>query len=87
MKVAVWDTYVERNDGKTMHFDILVPSDLKDEQIIFNFGKTFLQSKSFKTGKLTFKECRFCHIENATQEMIEFIGENGYTIIEMENCN
>ncbi|HCM77184.1 MAG TPA: DUF2024 domain-containing protein, partial [Cytophagales bacterium] len=25
MKVAVWDTYVMREDGHPMHFDILVP--------------------------------------------------------------
>ena len=35
MKVSVWDTYVEREDGKIMHFDILVSSELKNEQIIF----------------------------------------------------
>ncbi len=39
MKVAVWDTYVSRKDGLTMHFDILVPSALTDEAKIFNFGK------------------------------------------------
>ncbi|RDK89192.1 DUF2024 family protein [Marinirhabdus gelatinilytica] len=87
MKIAIWDTYVQRKDGKTMHFDILVPRDLKDEQTIFDFGKNYLQSKQFSTGELTAGECRFCHIENATQEMIESIKKNGYAIIEMENCN
>ena len=70
-----------------MHFDILVPSDLKDEQAIFDFGKNYLHSKPFSTGRLTAKECRFCHIENATQEMIASINKIGYAIIEMEYCN
>ena len=32
MKVAVWDTYVKRMDGKTMHFAILVLQELEDEK-------------------------------------------------------
>ena len=87
MKVSVWDTYVFREDGKQMHFDILVPSDLKDENTIFNFGKSYLKSKPFKTKGLTAKECRFCHIEHATESIEKAIASNGYYIIEMENCN
>ena len=87
MKISVWDTYVKREDGKTMHFDILVPSDLKDEQTIFEFGTDYLKTKSFKTKDLTAKECSFCHIEQATEEMIASIKEKNYDIIEMENCN
>ncbi|MEQ2008810.1 MAG: DUF2024 family protein, partial [Limisphaerales bacterium] len=30
VKIAVWDTYVTKNNGTIMHFDILVPSELKD---------------------------------------------------------
>lgn len=86
MKIAVWDTYVQRNDGKTMHFDILVPDDLKDKQVIFDFGKDYLRKKAFKTGKLSSDECRFCHIEHATEEMMASIAADGYSIIEMENC-
>lgn len=87
MKIAVWDTYVKREDENIMHFDILVPSDFKDEQTIFNFGKEYLKTKSFKTGQLTSKECRLCHIEQATEEIASSIENQGYFIIEMENCN
>ncbi len=87
MKVSVWDTYVAQKNGKIMHFDILVPSDLKNEDTIYAYGKEYLQTKPFKTGKLTSKECRFCHIEEATQEMTDNINKNGYAIIEMENCH
>ena len=87
MKVAVWDTYVKRENGKIMHFDILVPDNITDEQTIFNFGIDYLKTKSFKTGRLTSNECRLCHIEQATKEIVFSIEQKGYFIIEMENCN
>ncbi|MBQ4822838.1 DUF2024 family protein [Aquimarina sp. MMG016] len=86
MKIAVWDTYVRRKDGSVMHFDILVPDNLKNENQIFEFGKIYLNSKPFETYGLTSKECSFCHIEKATQEIIDNIQTSGYSIIEMENC-
>lgn len=87
MNVSVWDTYVKREDGKIMHFDILVPDSLTDEETIFNMGKDYLNNKPFKTGQLSANECHLCHIEKATEEMIASIEKKGYYIIEMENCN
>jgi len=87
MKVAVWDTYVTREEGHTMHFDILVPDTLTDEETIFNYGRDYLKNKAFKTYKLTANECRLCHIEQATDKMIASIIKDGYFIIEMENCD
>ena len=87
MKVSVWDTYVKRDDGKIMHFDILVPSHVTDESVIFNFGHLYLKRKSFKTNDLTTQACQFCHIEQATAQIIKDINQNGFSIIEMENCN
>ena len=51
MNVSVWDTYLKRKDGKLMHFDILVPNTINDEQIILNYGATYLKSKAFKTER------------------------------------
>lgn len=87
MKISVWDTYVKREDGNTMHFDILVPSDVTDEQIIFGFGRHYLKTKPFQIDQLTTNECRLCHIEQATVTMVISIKKKGYSIIEMENCN
>jgi len=87
MKIAVWDTYVKREDGITMHFDILLSCDVKDEQAIFNFGLDYLKTKSIMSIEITANECRFCHIEQGTQEMIASINKKGYAIIEMANCN
>ncbi|WP_222983326.1 DUF2024 family protein [Flagellimonas meishanensis] len=87
MRVAVWDTYVQRNDGLVMHFDILVPDDLENEEVIFRFGKEYLNTKPFATGKLSAEECRFCHMEVAPYQVVEQINKKGYFVIEMENCS
>ncbi len=86
MKVAVWDTYVTKKDGSIMHFDILAPEEIKDTTVIYNYGKAYLKTKSQDGQPLTSKECRFCHVEKATDEMILSIQQKGYYIIEMQNC-
>lgn len=75
-----------RKDGKVMHFDILVPSDLTNNDVIFGYGRSYLKSKPFQIVELTSKECRFCHIEEASPKVKEGIETQGYFIIEMENC-
>jgi hypothetical protein len=87
MKVAVWDTYITRTDGRMMHFDIIAPSEIKDKLKIFNFGREYLQSKNQAGQTLETKECQFCHIESASDEVIESIKQRGYYILEMQNCD
>ncbi|MCG2615284.1 DUF2024 family protein [Terrimonas sp. NA20] len=87
MKVAVYDTYVTRKDGGLMHFDILVPDSLRDEQAIHSFGKTYLSRKDQDGQPLTTSECRFCHIEEASEEIVQDIQQQGFSIIEMQGCN
>ncbi|RAJ10054.1 DUF2024 family protein [Arenibacter echinorum] len=86
MKISVWDTYVAREDGKTMHFDILVPNNLKVIDTIFGYGREFLSTKPFQTDELSSKECKFCHMEQAPDAVADIISKKGYYIIEMENC-
>jgi len=87
MKIAVWDTYVIRENGLKMHFDILVPDKMNDEATIFNYGRKYLKDKPFETGNLSTNECAFCHVEKATQSVEDDIIKKGFSIIEMENCN
>ncbi len=87
MKVSVWDTYVKREDGKVMHFDILVSNEFNDEQIILNYGAIYLKTKAFKTEHISSKACNFCHIEHATDSIMEDIQNRGFSIIELENCD
>ena len=87
MKISVWDTYVKRTDGKVMHFDILVPTDLNNTTVVYNFGIQYLKEKVFSTEELNSKECNFCHVEEASDEIKHSIKEKGYYIIEMTNCD
>ena len=87
MKIAVWDTYVTKKDGTIMHFDILAPETIKDTSVIYNYGKDYLKSKEQEEQPLTSKECRFCHVETLRPQWETEIKQNGYFIIEMENCN
>ena len=41
MKVAVYDTYVTKNNGGIMHFDIIVPDGMPYEKVL-QFGKAYL---------------------------------------------
>ncbi len=86
MKVAVWDTYVTKTDGTIMHFDIIVPEEVKDEEVIYKYGKIYLEPKGQQGQVLTAKECRFCHIETVKPQWEGVIKKQGFFIYEMENC-
>lgn len=86
MKVAVWDTYVKREDGRLMHFDIIAPQQTDNQEVIYGFGKEYLLSKDINHLEITSKECRFCHIEQLKPEWEASIMDKGYYIYEMENC-
>lgn len=87
MRVAVWDTYVTRKDRTVMHFDIIVPAEVKDENVIYGFGKEYLKSKNEEGQPLAANECSFCHVETVRPQWKEAITQNGYYIYEMENCS
>lgn len=84
MKVAIWDTYVKRPDGDIVHFDIVVPDEIKDEGIIFSFGEKYMKSISI-TGEIDADHCQYCHIEEPTGQMLDDINEQGYSILRMED--
>ena len=86
MQIAVYDTYVRRNDGLLMHFDILVPTTITDQEIVLGYGRKYLAAKGVEAERLSTRECRFCHIESAAPELEAAVTRDGYCIIEMENC-
>jgi hypothetical protein len=85
MSVAVWDTYVKKRDGSVMHFDIIVPSAMKDTKTIHGYGKAYLSSKNEADGKIDTEECQFCHIEAAGPDMVAAIKKDGHYILEMDD--
>ena len=85
--MAVWDTYVTRNDGRVMHFDIIVPSSQRGSAMIHSYGRAYLASKMEGGQSLTAKECRFCHVRILHPQWEAEIQQQGYFILEIENCD
>ena len=87
MKIAVWDTYVTKKDGTIMHFDIMAPDEIRDEQVIFGYGREYLRTKGEENQPLTTGECTYCHTEMMKPHWEADIQGKGYFIFEMENCD
>lgn len=89
MKIAVFDTYVQRPDGRRMHFDILVRDQEPDKSlsVVLAHGRRYLDSKRVPSDSLRAEECRFCHTESAPPEVEAEIERIGFAIIELEHCD
>ncbi len=86
MNVAVWDTYVRKEDGTVMHFDILVQDLNQHQDQILAYGRTYLEGKRLSGDLLQASRCQFCHVESASAEVLASIHKDGYHIIELQNC-
>lgn len=84
MKVAIWDTYITVPCGNVIHIDIIVPDEIKDQAVIFSYGKKYLNSIS-ETGNVDADHCQYCHIETPTEQMLNDIDEHGFSILRMED--
>ena len=85
MKVAVYDTHVTKNNGKIMHFDIIVPDGTHYDSVL-DFGKAYLKSVGQEGQPLSAKECEFCHTEQASSAVNDSIRAHGFHIVEMDGC-
>jgi hypothetical protein len=85
MECAVYDTYVTKRDGKTMHFDVIVDSSTPHEKAL-EYGKEYLKDAGQEGQKMTQEECQFCHVQEAPKIVEESIQQNGYFIQKMEGC-
>jgi hypothetical protein len=74
MKVAVYDAYVMKKDGKKMHFDVIVPEGESHERVL-GFGREYLKSVGQDGQTLTTRECEFCHVESASAEIERAINQ------------
>ena len=86
MQCAVYDTYVEKKDGKTMHFDVIVEENTQQEKAI-EYGKQYLESMGQGGQRMTQEECQFCHIQEAQPVVERDITSRGYYIQKMEGCS
>lgn len=87
MQIAIWDTYVRREGGLMMHFDILVPTEFQNKTLVLGYADQYLSEKNFFVEDIRSSRCQFCHIEQASDEVKLKINQRGFDIIEFENCN
>ena len=85
MECAVYDTYVTKKDGKTMHFDVIVESSTPHEKAI-EYGKAYLKDAGQDGQTMTQEECQFCHVQEAPPVVAKDIENRGYFIQKMEGC-
>lgn len=85
LQCAVYDTYVTKKDGRTMHFDVIVESSTAHEKAI-EYGKEYLKMAGQDGQKMTQEECQFCHVQQAPSEVEQSIKQRGYFIQPMEGC-
>jgi hypothetical protein len=85
MECAVYDTYVTKKDGKTMHFDVIVESSTPHEKAI-EYGKEYLKDAGQDGQSMTQEECQFCHVQEAPKIVEDSIQKSGYFIQRMEGC-
>lgn len=85
MLLDVFDTYVTRSDGVTMHFDVLMPagSQCDSARVV---ALRWLNSIGETEQNITQQSCRYCHSETATPEIEQHLNSNGYFILQMEGC-
>ena len=89
MKIAVFDTYVRRPDGRKMHFDILVRDQEPDKSlsVVLAHGRRYLEAKRVPADSLRAQECRFCHTESAPPAVEAEINRTGFAIVELQHCD
>ena len=85
MKIDVFDSYANDENGKTIHFDVLVPSDSSPEQAL-TYGREWLESIGQSANGLQQTHCNFCHSEMANPAVQKAINNQGYFILQMEGC-
>jgi len=85
MQIHVYDTYVKAKDGHIMHFDVFTP--IRDDQKAIEYAKEWLASIDEADAEVSTNECRFCHSQSASPDVLEAIGQKGYYIYKMEGCS
>lgn len=85
MKIDIFDTYVTHQDGKTMHFDVLLPQSSTSE-IAVKYAMQWLKEIGIQSEDIKLNKCSYCHSESSTPEIDASLTTQGYAIFQMEGC-
>jgi hypothetical protein len=87
MKAAVWDSYIKKDNGNVLHFDVVVSESRSNPEIVYKYAYEYLKSKGIDGADINVKNCQFCHIETLTDKMKSDIESRGFHIIEMDEIS
>jgi len=84
VEIHVYDTYARKKNGEVIHFDVFLPE--RDNDKAFECAKEYLEQIGEDSNSFDQKNCRFCHSQEASEEVAEEINNNGHYIYKMEGC-
>ena len=82
---GIINTNILIENGKIMHFDVIVESSTPHEKAI-EYGKEYLKDAGQDGQSMTQEECQFCHVQEAPKIVEDSIQKSGYFIQKMEGC-
>ena len=85
MDCAVYDTYVEKKDGKVMHFDVIVEKSTPHDRAI-EYGKSYLEKCRPRRPKHDPGRMPILSYSKAPDAVEKEISSNGFYIQKMEGC-
>ncbi len=85
MRLAIWDTYVSRDDGSVLHFDVVVPESHSNWAEVLKAACGYAAGRGIPDVRVTAEECRFCHWEDPDPVHLDAINEHGFAIIPLED--
>jgi hypothetical protein len=86
MKVSVYETYLKKEDGSIMHFDIILPATVKKPELVYAIVKIYLEKKGHSNLEITGEECTFSLYQDAHKDWKPDLEKQGYHIVEFEGC-
>lgn len=86
MKIDIFDTYVTHQDGKTMHFDVLLPQSSSSSEKAVQYAMKWLKQIGIQSDDIKLNKCSYCHSESSHPEIESSLTTQGYAIFQMEGC-
>ncbi|WP_434558563.1 DUF2024 family protein [Pseudomonas sp. Z4-20] len=84
MTIKVYDTHVRTQDGRYLHFDVLI--DRNDLEFAQSCARRFLAEQGIEDKDMTLNDCRFCHVEPSNPKIVETIAKQGFFILKLQGC-
>lgn len=82
MLAYIFDTHVIAVDGLLLHFDVVTPE--RNLAKAIEFASSWLDGMGIRVVRISSHECRYCHQEEASEQIREAFHKFGYYIYQLE---